>query len=280
MAARQRLEAKMAAAQLPPRLQTSAADRNVFVTTQHIATAHHLRDMQPSRARAAAEGKARAALRRAASSREGSPRRSTGARAEGAHASGRRRGHSSSLSPPTAREDALVAAAKDSSRALQRLAGELELTLSRAGDMELIGESADGEVAEVGSLSELVRTLKLHALRTREALERERDRRHSDVARLNAQLSIERDEHTRLRHELDARVEAAVQAERARAQEGVAAQIKRAVEAADGRAAEEIAHLHEQHARVQDGLRRQLARYERDSGFKDGLPRIDGPTNE
>lgn len=263
----------MAAAQLPPRLQTSTADRNVWVATRQ-PTAHHMRDMRPSRQQAAAQTKARAVLRRAAESPEREPRRTAAAHGLHTDMTAQSRGHGYPpllrSHSPTAREDALVAAARDSSQALEHLAGQLAHTLS-SGDVALLGEATE-ESQEADSLSELVRTLRLHAVRTREALERERDRRHRDVARLTAQLSVAQDEHARLRDELDSRVEAAVAEERERAQQGVASNIERAVQAADARAAQEIERLQDQHLRVVEGLRRRLARYELPVAGASGAP--------
>lgn len=224
-----RLEIRIAAARLEPRLQANACERSVFVSSSKAASHHSFTRLNKPLSASGARRIARAADNLDDCAR---PPRAAPAR------------------PPAraADDDGTPGTWDQLSAKLEELSAQLSAA-ARSGD------GPDDSVVVA-----LAAALQRHAALSREVLERERDARYAEVARLNIELARAREQLARQSEAEAARVARAVDAERVRCHAEAAAQLSDALFAAEVRANDELEQLTARHAREADGLRRQLAR--------------------
>ena len=227
MSALSRLETRIAAVRLEPKLQANASERSVFVSSSKAASHHSFTRLNQPRS---ASGARRIA--RASDNLDGAgPPRAAPARP-----------------PPRAVHD-------DTPGTWDQLSGKLDELSSQ---LSAAAQSGDGPADSV--ILSLTAALQRHAALSREVLERERDARLAEVARLNSELTRAQEQLARQSESEAARIARAVDAERVRCHAAAAAQLSDALFAAEVRANDELEQLTAQHAREAEGLRRQLAR--------------------
>ena len=225
----QQLEKRIAAVRLEPRLQANACERTVFVSSSK-ATSHH--SFTTGRDRPLSASGARR-IARASKDLDGArPRAAPPARL-----------------PAPALQD-------DRADTWDQLSGKLEELSSQ---LSAAARSGGGPPDDSVILS-LAAALQRHAALSREALERERDARFSEVARLKIELTRTQEQVARQNESEAARIARAVEAERVRCRAEAAAQLSDALFSAEVRANDELEQLTARHAREAEGLRRQLAR--------------------